>query len=76
MIALEYDRLLIVAVGLVTAGELGQMDLCLLTVIISNTNRLGRYISNGSRFLGYDTDTGVYRCLYFHTGTNHRSLSA
>ena len=43
MVTLEYDRLLVVAVGLVTAGELGQMDLCLFSVIISNANDLGRY---------------------------------
>ena len=52
MIALEYDRLLIVAVGLVTTGEFGQMDLFLLTVIIINADSLGRYITDGSRFLG------------------------
>ena len=76
MVTLEYDRLLVVAVGLVTAGELGQMDLCLFSVIISNANDLGRYIGNGSGLLGHYADTGVNRCLYFHTGTNHRSLSA
>ena len=51
MVTLEYDRLLVVAVGLVTAGELGQMDLCLFSVIISNANDLGRYIGNGSGIL-------------------------
>ena len=76
MVALEYDGLLIVAVGLVTTGELGQMDLCLLTVIISDTNGLGRYVSNSSGLFSHNADTGVNRCLYFHTGTYYGCLGA
>ena len=52
------------------------MDLFLLTVIIINADSLGRYITDSSRFLGYHADTGVYCCLFFHTGTYYRCFGA
>ena len=40
MIALEYDGLLVVAVALVTSGELGKLDIFFCAVIISNLDEV------------------------------------
>ncbi len=71
-VALEHDGLLVVAVGLVASGELGQVELFLLTVIIGNPNRLGRHIVDSARFPGNDTDAGVHSGLRLHARAYHR----
>ena len=73
-VALKHDRLLVVAVGLVTSGELGQVVFDLLAVICRHTDQIGAYIVDGTGLLCNNADTGVNGCLYFDTGSDYRSL--
>ena len=74
MLALIYDRTLVVAVALVTAHEFGKMIIILCSVIILDTDisRCGTKYSTGLSC--NDADTGVNSCLGFHSCTNNRCL--
>ena len=73
-VALQDDRSLIVAVGLVASGELGQMEFHLLAVITGHANQLGRNIIDYAGLLCNHTDAGVHRSLGLHTGAYYGSL--
>lgn len=74
MVSLEHDGFLVVAVGLIASGKLGQVELCLLTVVIGHADDRGGYIIDGSGLLRHHADAGVHGCLGLHAGTYHRRL--
>ena len=74
MVALEHNGLLIIAVGLVASGELGQAVLHLLSVIASHTDQSGGYIVHRACLSGHNTVSGVHGGLGLHACTHHGSL--
>ena len=75
MIALKYDRTLIVAVGLVASHKFGQRIYCCCSIIILYCNFIGNRFLYGSGFLCNYAHAGVNRCFGFHTGSDNRSFS-
>ncbi len=75
MIALEYDRTLVVAVGLVRTLELSQNVLIPVTIIRLDENVIRLCTLNNTCILSNNTDTRVNSCLWLHTGSNYRRLS-
>ena len=73
-VALKHDRLLVVAVGLVTSGELRQLVYISAALVILDDDLVGLRALNNTGFFRHNTHTGVYRCLRLHTGTDYRRL--
>ena len=74
MHTLLYDGLLVIAVGLVTAGEFHQMILIFLPVVTGHFDHIRRHIIDGAGLSGNHTDTGVHSRLRLHTGSHHGRL--
>ena len=74
MVALEYDRSLVIAVALVASCEFGKVEFHLFPVIAGHLNQIGGYIIYRTRLLGHHTHAGVNSCLHFHTGSYRRSF--
>ena len=72
MVALKYNGLLIVTVGLIASRKLGQMEFFLLSVVISHTDQSRGHIIYGSGLLCHHTYAGVHRHFGFHTRSHHR----
>ena len=75
MHAFLYDRLLVITVGLVTAGELHQTVLVLLPVVTGHPDNICRHKLYGAGLSRHHADAGVHSRFRLHTGTNHRRLS-
>ena len=69
VVTLEDNGLLVVAVGLVGTGELGQMILFRLTVIIIDGDHVRCNVINGTCLLSDNADTRVNGGLHLHAST-------
>ena len=77
MIILVYNRLLVVAVGLVASLKLGQMiNITAAVVIPLDNNLVGCRTLNHTGMLCQHTYAGVNSCLCLNTGSYNRSLCA
>ena len=74
MLALEHDRLLVVAVALVTSEEFCQMIIIFCSVIIFNADICRCGAKNCTGLLSHNTHTGVNSSLCLHTCSNNRSI--
>ncbi len=74
MHALLDNGLLVIAVGLVTAGELHQTVLVLLPVVTGHPDDISRHKFNYAGLSRHHTDTGVHSRFRLHAGSHHRRL--
>ena len=75
LLAFGNDRALVVAVALVAAHELHQLILMQVAVLFTHCDMSSRHVLHNTVFLSQHADTGVFRCLLFHTGSDNRLFS-